>query len=267
MSRLSVLPTIMVAPNGARRTKSDHAALPLSVPEIVETARACLAAGAGAIHAHVRDATGAHVLDAGLYQELIAEMAIVVPDMPVQITTEAVGLYTPTQQRALLRNVQAEGVSIALAEMLADADMLAARRSYHELAEAGVAVQHILYDASQVRALAAEIGKGTVPPTGLQVLYVLGRYTVGQQSDATMLAPFLDAAAQTGLQPDWAVCAFGQAETACLRHALSKAGKVRVGFENNLLMADGTVARDNADRVREISDIAARYRGVGQISR
>ena len=35
------LPSLMVAPNGARRSKSDHPALPVTLPEIVATARAC----------------------------------------------------------------------------------------------------------------------------------------------------------------------------------------------------------------------------------
>lgn len=254
MSRLCPLPTIMVAPNGARRGKADHPALPVTIPEIVETARACHAMGAGAIHAHVRDAAEAHVLDAGLYRELIAEMARAVPAMPVQITTESAGFFTPTQQRALLREITPEGVSIALAEMLADGDRAAARRSYHALSEAGVAVQHILYDATQVGMLAAEIAAGTVPVSDVQVLYVLGRYSSGQQSDPAMLATFLDAAQNAGLRPDWAVCAFGQAETACLRYALSQGGKARVGFENNLHMLDGRLAPDNSARVREISE-------------
>lgn len=255
MNRLLSLPAIMVAPTGARRGKTDHPALPLTLSEIVATARACHAAGADAIHAHVRDASGMHSLDAGLYRELLTEMAHTVPDMPVQITTEAVGHYSAAEQRALLRSLQPEGVSISLAEMLADGDRAASRRCYHALADAGVAVQHILYDASQVTALAGEITAGTIPADGLQVLYVLGRYTDGQQSDPSMLTPFLDTMRSTGLAPDWAICAFGAAETACLRHAHALGGKLRVGFENNLWMVDGTLARDNAARVSEIASI------------
>lgn len=260
MSRLGVLPAIMVAPNGARLGRADHPALPVTIPEIVATARACHAAGAGAIHAHVRDADGAHVLDAGLYSELIAEMARTVPGMPVQITTEAAGRYSPAEQRTVLRRISPEGVSIALAEMLADGDRAAARRSYHALAEAGVAVQHILYDPGQIAALAAEIAAGTIPSSGVQVLYVLGRYTAGQQSDPGMLAPFVHAALGVGLHEDWAICAFGKAETACLRHARSMGGKARVGFENNLRMSDGRRATDNAARVREIARHFAKLR-------
>ena len=61
------LPALMVAPNGATKTKADHPALPVTIPEIVACAEACARAGADGIHAHVRDAEGRHVLDAGLY--------------------------------------------------------------------------------------------------------------------------------------------------------------------------------------------------------
>jgi uncharacterized protein (DUF849 family) len=261
MNRLSPLPDVMVAPNGARRGKVDHPALPVTIPELVATARACHAAGAGAIHAHVRDAGGAHVLDAGLYRELIAEMAATVPGMAVQITTEAAGRYGPVDQRRLLRALCPEGVSIALAEMLADGDRAAARSVYHALAEAGVAVQHILYDAADVGRLAQEVALGTIPGAGLTMLHVLGRYSDGQRADPAMLAPFLQAMQAAGLSCDWAVCAFGAAETACLREARRLGGKARVGFENNLLMADGTPARDNAARVEEV---AAIFRAPGR---
>jgi len=117
MTRLASLPPIMLAPNGARRTRADHPALPMTIPETVEAARAGFAAGAGALHAHVRDETGAHVLDAGLYRELIAEMARAVPDMPVQITTEAVGRYSPADQRAVVRAVGPVAVSVCLARL------------------------------------------------------------------------------------------------------------------------------------------------------
>ncbi len=243
----------MVAPNGARRGKADHPALPLTLAETLACAAACHAAGAGAIHAHLRDAEGRHWLDAGAYAELIAEMALRVPAMPVQITTEAAGRYDPAAQRALLARVRPEGVSIALAEMLADDDRAAARRCYHRLAEAGVAAQHILYDPRQVVWLADEIARGTLPPGPVQALFVLGRYIAGQTSDPAMLMPFLDALAASLPGADWAVCAFGAAETACLGAALARGGKARVGFENNLWMADGSLARDNAARVAEVA--------------
>jgi len=86
----------------------------------------------------------------------------------------------------------------------------------------------------------------------LQLIFVLGRYSVDQDSDPSDLEPFLDRMAEVGLTPDWAVCAFGRGETACLVKAHQRGGKLRVGFENSVWHADGSLAHDNADRVRHV---------------
>jgi len=246
----------MVAPNGARRTRRDHPALPESVAETVATAKACHTAGAGALHAHVRDARARHVLDAGRYRELIAEMARTVPDMDVQITTEAVGRYTPAEQRQVVREVMPSAVSVAFREMMADGSEAAARGFYHFADEAGIAVQHILYAPLELDLLGRALAVGTVPGENVQLLFVLGRHALGERSDPAELVPFLDRLADgewRGVNPDWALCAFGVTETACLEAAFAAGGKGRVGFENSLWHADGRLAADNAERVREIA--------------
>ncbi|MGA0539771.1 3-keto-5-aminohexanoate cleavage protein [Neotabrizicola sp. VNH66] len=250
---MTPLPRLMVAPNGARRGRVDHPALPLTVEQVVETAAACHAAGADGLHAHVRDGSGAHVLDAGLYRELLAGMAQHVPGMAVQITTEAVGRYTAAQQRALVRALRPAAVSIAIGEILDDGDTADTARLFAECAEAGTAVQHILYSADEVAVLARLVADGTVPRHGLQVLHVLGRYATGQLSAAADMDAPLARARSVGLVADWAVCAFGPQETACLTEAARRGGKARVGFENNIYMADGRIARDNAERVAEVA--------------
>lgn len=253
MTRLDPLPLIMLAPNGARRTKADHPTLPVTIAETVAAARAGFAEGAGALHAHVRDDTGGHSLDPGRYRELIAEMGRAVPDMPVQITTEAAGRYGPEDQRAAVRDVMPEGASVALSEMWpgtgADPE---ASRFYHWAAEAGIAVQHILYGPEDLSRLADLAALGAIPAP-LQLLYVLGRYRPPTPASPGLLAGFLSAAQALPQPPDWAVCAFGPGETDCLLAAVAKGGKTRIGFENNLTGPDGRPARDNADRVRDLS--------------
>ena len=64
---------IMAAVNGARRTKADHPALPMTIPEIAADVAACVEAGAAMAHVHVRDDEGRHVLDAALYEQAMAE--------------------------------------------------------------------------------------------------------------------------------------------------------------------------------------------------
>ncbi|AUM73703.1 BKACE family enzyme [Paracoccus jeotgali] len=246
------LPRIMVAPNGARRGKADHPALPVTIPELVACAAACHAEGAGGIHAHVRDADGHHVLDAGLYRELIAELSRQVPGMAIQITTEAVGRYSPAEQRALVAELQPAMVSVALREITAEPDAGLTRAFFHDCDAAGIAVQHILYDVSEVDRLAELIKDGTIPGETPQLLHVLGRYSEGQVSSPADLDAPLSRQRALGLQADWAVCAFGPAETDCLLAALEQGGKARIGFENNLFNADGGLAASNAERVAEL---------------
>lgn len=248
------LPLIMMAPNGARRTRADHPALPVTVSETVAAAKVCHEAGAGALHAHVRDAAGDHVLDAGLYRELLSRMKAEVPGMLVQITTEAVGRYSPQEQRALVRDVAPEAVSIAVREMVPDGDTAEAGTFYSELRGQGCAVQHILYSAGDVERFFDLAEAGVIPGTGHQLLFVLGRYAADQQSVPADLMPFLDKLAERrgAWEIDWAVCAFGRRETDCLVEAVRRGGKARIGFENNLWNSDGRVAADNAERVREL---------------
>jgi len=247
-----ILPQIMVAPNGARLGKSDHPALPVTIPEITACALACQGAGAAGIHAHVRDADGQHALDAGLYRELLTELAQATPGFFVQITTEAVGRYSPADQRRLVAQVQPRAVSVALAEMTTDPDTATLRRFYHDTAEAGVALQHILYSTADIDHLANLIAQGVIPDGPVQILHVLGRHTPGQHSTPTDLGAPLARHRARIPQADWAVCAFGPQETTCLTYAIRQGGKARIGFENNLLNAGGQPATDNAARVAEL---------------
>lgn len=254
------LANILVAPNGARRTRKDHPSLPVTIEQTVQTAKACFDAGADGIHAHIRDKDQKHLLDAGLYRELQAELTLKVPDMWVQITTEAVGIYSPEEQRTIVRNSDPEAVSISIREMLSEGENSDVSKFYWEQAEKGVEIQHILYDDQDAATLARLIKDETLPATNLQLLFVLGRYSVGQVSNPDDLQPFMQSLdAFEGIDLDWGCCAFGQQETECLLAAIKAGGKARIGFENNLHMKDGSIAPDNAARVTElITELRAR---------
>lgn len=248
----SRLPQIMVAPNGARRGRDDHRALPITITEIVETAVECHAAGAGAIHAHVRDAGGKHVLDAGLYSELLVELSRAVPDMVVQITTEAVGIYSADAQRQLVRDVMPRFVSIALKEIIDGTDEQTVANFFAWASEAQIGVQHILYAPEELEKFIDFVARGIIPAADLEALFVLGRYSKGQQSDPRDIDPFLQVRGEAMDSLPFAVCAFGQQETDCLVYAAGKGGKTRIGFENSLYNRDGSLADSNAQRVREL---------------
>jgi 3-keto-5-aminohexanoate cleavage enzyme len=246
---------ITVAPNGARRGKADHLAIPLTPAEIGVEAARCEGAGAAMIHLHVRDAEGRHSLDPDLYRAAIAAVRKEAgPDLIVQVTTEAVGMFTPDQQVATIQALQPEAFSVAVRELIPDAPAeAAAARFLKEQAEREVFVQYILYDENDVRRFSDLLDREVVPKTRASGLFVLGRYTQGQQSSPNDLLSFLNVWA---LDLPWALCAFGRREAACAITAACLAGHIRVGFENNLYLPDGTLAPDNATLVRSVADVA-----------
>jgi uncharacterized protein (DUF849 family) len=171
--------------------------------------------------------------------------------MSVQITTEAVGHYPPDVQMDVALSSGAEMVSVSIREIIR-AGPEAAAEFYRDCDSKGIAIQHILFDREDCILL-----KKTLPPPlfamhRLQLLFVLGRYSAGGASSVAELSPFLEWMTETNLSPDWAVCAFGVAETECLLGAMSNGGKCRVGFENSLYLGDGSVAKDNAEKVVEL---------------
>jgi 3-keto-5-aminohexanoate cleavage enzyme len=250
---MSALPYLMVAPNGARRTKADHPALPLTLPELVTCAGACAKMGADGIHVHLRDAHGGHLLDAGLYQETLAELRRTVPQMALQITTEAVGLYDASAQRAVALNGGAPLVSASVVELHRDTPEAVNQSFYQECADRGIALQHILYSPSDFVLLKRLLPSDLFHSPAMQLIFVLGRYSVDQESDPQDLMPYLETLKNYKITPDWAICAFGRNETACLLAAHQQGGKLRVGFENSLWNADGLLATDNAARVEEVA--------------
>lgn len=242
-------PYIMVAPTGARRGKSDHPKLPITMLEILQTAEACFLAGADALHLHVRQADGMHSLDSGLYKEALAEMALYLPEMDVQITTESAGIFTVEDQLACLRAVSPSWASVSVREVSHAPEL--ADHLYQVCFDNGTIVQHILYDVDDMILLDEWQDKGIVSASQNSVIFVLGRYTDGQVSHPSDLDPFLQAmeiSRHTNRQ--WMVCAFGPNEHLCLAAAAEKGGDVRVGFENSLLSPDGTMHEDNATSVQ-----------------
>ena len=249
------LPRLMVAPNGARRGKADHPALPITIDETVETAIACQQAGADGIHLHVRDKDVRHSLDAGLYREALAALSEAAPGLFLQVTSEAGGRYDADAQRAMIRDLKPASVSVALREMLANpSDADEAQAFYYWAMNEGVGVHHIVYSPDELRWLLSCIRDGLIPGQKHQLQLVLGSYTGTDLPRPSDLDGFLSQIEpqQDALLFDWMLCAFGTAETSCLVEAARRGGKMRVGFENSLWNANGSLAKDNAERVAEV---------------
>jgi uncharacterized protein (DUF849 family) len=241
---------ITVAPNGAYKRASDHPAVPLTAAALAADARACLDAGAAMMHMHVRDAEGRHSLDAQTYRDALAAVKQAVGDaLLVQVTSEAAGVYKAAEQMAMVRELRPEAVSIGLREVaVPDIPESELAAFFAWIARERIMAQIILYDAADVQRWQSMRERGLVPPGAWSVLYVLGRYSAGQVSSPRDLLPFLQVA--DGTLP-WAICAFGREENACVTAAAAFGGHVRVGFENNLYLRDGSLAAGNSALVAQ----------------
>ncbi len=244
---------ITVAPNGARRTHKDHPMLPTKIADIAQTAKQCCAAGAHELHLHVRDGNQQHTLDTGVYREAMFAVADAAPNMQIQITTEAAGLYDVAEQFDVLRQLVPAAASISIREMARD-DRLA-RRMYDFAEEAGIHVQHILYDLQDIDQYRSWLAKSVISPTQRDVLLVLGQYSPPRQGYAVELPGMV--AALNGEMTSWSVCAFGLSEQKVAQAAICMSGHVRVGFENNLQREDGQLLTNNVESVELVIQSAS----------
>jgi uncharacterized protein (DUF849 family) len=243
----------MVAPNGARRTKEHHAALHVTDAEVIETAIACRAAGADGIHAHIRNTDGKHEIDAGHYRAIIDHLREAVPDMYLQVTSESAERYSGVEQRAMMRDLVPPHVSVAMREMVRQPSDWDEAQEFYEWAHASdVDVQHILYSPDEVRTFVAALDKGRIPGTTHLIQLVQGTYANGSEGQAALTDYLAEMKQAYGMTFDWMLCAFGTEETSNLAQAALHGGKARVGFENSFWNQDGTLAKDNAERVREV---------------
>lgn len=247
---------ITVAPNGARLNKGEHAALPLTAREIGFTAAACRDAGAGMIHLHVRDELGAHSLSPHLFRVALREIRhLAGTELLVQVTTESYGVYDVTQQMAAIRSLDVEAASFALSEFFPGEAVDAPVAEFFAWTIArGVRCQFELYSPAEVLRLKDLVARGFIALKRPHALFVLGRTGRSEAAGLELLSAFL---AEWPKDWPWSVSVFGRAELPIAERVIALGGHVRVGFETNLLEADGRPLVSNEARVAQVAALAA----------
>jgi len=249
---------IAVAPNGARKTKKDHFELPLTPVELAIAASACAEAGAAMVHLHVRDSAGEHTLDPERYLPVIREVeAAVGDDMLIQVTSEAAGIYTADKQIDLMEQLAPHCLSCGLREFVKDHQWFTrAGMFFSRLYRAGTLIQYILYSPEDVEWYERLCREGVLPEETHFLLFVLGRHGDGS-GESYDIADYIRLLRR---KSRWMACAFGRNEYSVVKQAAKLGGHARVGFENNLLLPDGSPASDNAELVK-ITTKSARWAG------
>lgn len=258
MSLLADQPLLIcVAPTGPRRDKGDHRGLPLTAREIGHAAGACRGAGASMIHLHVRDETGAHSLSPQLYRAALKEIRhLAGTEFIVQATCEARGIYDISQQMAAVRRLKADALSFVLDEIVPGESVAApVAETFAWQIGQGVACQFELQSPAEIARLKSLVERGYIALPRPHALFVLGHEGPVRPVDMSQLDAFLAAWPKDW---PWSVCVYGREELAVAERAILLGGHVRVGFEYNLLDADGSLLESNEARVAQIAAAAAK---------
>lgn len=246
---------IMSAPNGARRQKADHPALPITPSDMADCAEEIVEAGASILHLHVRDDQNKHSLDVDRYRASIKAIRERVGDkLIIQATSEAVGIYSRHQQMAMVKDLKPEAVSLALREICPSDDELGDTAEFIEwLSKEHIFPQYILYDEQDYARFETYQQQGVFMSDNPFTLFVLGRFP--KAADAEHNAQRLKAITKQ-IDSPWAMCGFGSNEKDCVDHAAVNSGHIRVGFENNIHRSDNQLLTNNAEMIRYCVDAA-----------
>ncbi|MEO5744093.1 MAG: 3-keto-5-aminohexanoate cleavage protein [Terracoccus sp.] len=248
---------ITVAPTGAETSKVDCPVLPTTPDELVETAVACEAAGAALIHIHVRDRHHQPTLDAGLLREVVAGVREVT-DLVVQLSTGG-AVTDPLEQRLTVLDADPDSCSLTCGTTnFGDGVFLNPWgfmvELYRQAQQREVVPEFELFELGHVHALRRLIDECGLPFGGkVHVDFVTG---VPGSMPGSPQALYAALALLPAEVTSWSATGIGRSHLPIAAAALAAGGHLRVGMEDNLMMAKGQPVRHNHELVSRAAQLA-----------
>jgi uncharacterized protein (DUF849 family) len=247
---------ITVAPTGAESEKAAVPSLPVTLDELVTTAKECVGAGAAVIHVHIRDANCKPTLDVGRLSDTVRALREAT-DLIVQLSTG--GAVTDSFDRRLaVLDVAPDACSLTCGTVNFGDDVFMnpwgfMKELYAKTQELGVVPEFELFDFGHIAALHRLLGE-MGPPFGGHVHcdLVMG-VPGGMPGNAATLVQAV-AALPTGAT--WSATGIGRTTLPVMLAAVAAGGHLRVGMEDTVTFARGRPVASNAELVERAASLA-----------
>lgn len=251
---------VNLAPTGMVPTKAMNPCVPVSVAEIVEDARRCIAAGANMLHLHARDEDGQPTYKRDIYARIIGGIRETYPDVVICVSLSGRS-FGDFEQRAdplnLTGDLKPDMGSLTLASMnfsqsasINSPDMI--RRLAERMSEAGIRPELEIFDSGMINYARYLHDKGLIHPP-FHFNLILGNVASAQASPAQL------GLLQSELPANsfWTGGGVGAAQLPMNTMGMLYGNGVRVGLEDSLWMdPERQHAASNIAMVQRIGDLA-----------
>ncbi len=247
---------ITVAPTGAEVEKSAVPALPVTLEELVTTAKECREAGAALIHVHIRGADTRPTLDLGRLKDTVQALRAST-DLIVQLSTGG-AVTDPYEHRLAVLDAAPDGCSLTCGTVNFGDDVFMNPWGfmcdlYVKTQELGVVPEFELFDMGHIASLHRLLDKYGPPFGGHVHCDLVMGVPGGMPGDAATL---VQAVAALPDGATWSATGIGRTTLPVILAALSAGGNLRVGMEDTVTFARGRPVTGNAELVERAANLA-----------
>jgi 3-keto-5-aminohexanoate cleavage enzyme len=250
---------ITVAPTGAEHAKSEVPELPVTVEELVDTARECERLGAAMVHVHVRDDAARPTLDPVRLRETVAVLRAET-GLVVQLSTG--GSVTDQEaDRLAVLDALPESASCTMGTVNFGDEVFCNRWPFivalHQgMQQRGIVPEYEIFDLGQLASLRRLLDDYGAPAGGhVHVDLVMG-VPGGMPGDTATLVSAVNALAALDPEASFSATGVGRTHLPVALAALSAGGHLRVGMEDTLNFARRRRVTGNAELVHRAAELA-----------
>jgi uncharacterized protein (DUF849 family) len=250
---------ITVAPTGAEAVKAETPALPVTLAELVGTAKDCQAAGAAVIHVHIRDRQAQPTLDLGRLRATVAAVREAT-DLVVQLSTGgAVSDAEPDRLRVL--EAGPEMASCTMGTVNFGEDVFWNRWElvvglHTRMQERGIVPEYEIFDLGHLWTLERLLERYGLPAGGHVHLDLVMGVPGGMPGTTQALVACVAALRDLPAGTTFSATGIGRSTLPVMFASLSSGGHLRVGMEDTVWYAQGQPVESNAQLVVRAAELA-----------